>query len=90
MQQLSPSNGHSPPRLTQRLNRMLGEINVFLLALAIGLTVLDLTCYLALTVSDQLSRVQPGAEATMPPVAAARAPSIASPPQPPAAGFALR
>lgn len=35
----------------RRLNRALGEINVFLVALAIGLAVLDATCFVTLTIT---------------------------------------
>ena len=52
-QQLWPSHDQSPG---QRLNRAFGEINVFLLAIAIGLAVLDFTGFVALRTSDELAR----------------------------------
>ena len=57
---------HSPfgdPRaqFLRRLNRMLGEINALLTAVAIGLAVLDFTCFLALRVSAEIARSQFGA-----------------------------
>jgi hypothetical protein len=50
---------------------MLGEINVLLTAVAMGLAVLDFTCFLALRVSAQIGRSQFGvkpAEQVMPSV----------------------
>ena len=40
---------------------MLGEINVLLTAVAVGLAVLDFTCFLALRVSVEIARSQFGA-----------------------------
>jgi len=42
----------------RRLNRVLGEINVLLLAVAIGLAVLDATCFVAISASTEIARVQ--------------------------------
>jgi hypothetical protein len=55
MQQSSPRDDHSPKQLLQRLDRVFGEMNVILLALAIGLAVLDFTCFSALGLSDAWS-----------------------------------
>ncbi|MGC2413210.1 MAG: hypothetical protein WA459_11010 [Stellaceae bacterium] len=57
-QQPWPSNDHPPRHLMRRLNRVFGEINVFLLAVAIGLAVLDLTCFVALSTSTEIARSQ--------------------------------
>jgi len=42
----------------QRLNRALGEINAVLVALAIGLAVLDITCFVAFSVVTELRHGQ--------------------------------
>jgi len=62
-QQLWPSNDRSPG---QRLNRAFGEINVFLLAIAIGLAVLDFTGFVALRTSAELTRAHASATAETP------------------------
>ena len=56
---------HSPfgdPRaqFLRRLNRILGEINVLLTAVVVGLAVLDFTCFVALRVSAEIGRSQFG------------------------------
>jgi hypothetical protein len=61
MQQQSPSGDYLPSRLMRRLNRAFGEINAFLLAVAIGLAVLDLTCFVTLKASLEITRAQAGA-----------------------------
>jgi len=40
----------------RRLNRALGEINVFLAALGIGLAVLNATCFVTLTITAAIRR----------------------------------
>jgi hypothetical protein len=55
MQQFCPRDGHAPKQLWQRLDRVFAEMNVILLALAIGLAVLDITCFSALGLNDALS-----------------------------------
>ena len=64
MQRSSPRDDHSPKQLWQRLDRVFAEMNVILLALAIGLAVLDITCFSALGLSDALSlpHTTPGIE----------------------------
>ena len=57
MQQPSPF-GDPRAQFLRRLNRMLGEINVLLTAVAVGLAVLDFTCLLALRVSAEIGRSQ--------------------------------
>ena len=54
---------HSPfgdPRaqFLRRLNRILGELNVLLMAIAVGLAVLDFTCFVALRVSAEIRQSQ--------------------------------
>ena len=60
MQQPSPL-GDPRAQFLRRLNRMLGEINVLLTAVAVGLAVLDFTCFLALRLSAEIARSQFGA-----------------------------
>ena len=48
---------------------MLGEINVLLTAVAIGLAVLDFTCFVALRVSAEIGRSQFGVRSVSQPVA---------------------
>ena len=55
MQRQSRSDDHPPPHSPHRLNRMFGEINAFLLALAIGLAVLDFTCFALLKTSTEIT-----------------------------------
>src|SRR6266542_6921331 len=50
----SPQNDDSPKRLLVRLDRVAREMNVFLLVLALGLAVLDLTCLWAVRMADAL------------------------------------
>ena len=57
MQQPSPF-GDPRAQFLRRLNRMLGEINVLLTAVAVGLAVLDFTCFLALRLSAEIARSQ--------------------------------
>jgi hypothetical protein len=51
MPQPHSHDGRSPKTLIQRLERVAGELNSLLLAVAIGLAVLDITCLIALKVS---------------------------------------
>ena len=70
MQQPSPS-GDPRAQFLRRLNHMLGEINVLLTAVAVGLAVLDFTCFVALRVSAEIGRPQFGVRAVeqvMPPI----------------------
>ena len=60
MQQPSP-RGDPRAQFLRRLDRMLGEINVLLTAVVVGLAVLDFTCFLALKVSAEIARAQFGA-----------------------------
>ena len=58
MQQPSSSENNSHPDWVPRLNRAFGDVNAFLIALAIGLAVLDGTCFLASTAITEISRAQ--------------------------------
>ncbi|MBO0736974.1 MAG: hypothetical protein J2P48_10455 [Alphaproteobacteria bacterium] len=78
MQQRSPSDDHSLRNLPRRLDRVFGEINAFLLVLAIGLAVLDVTCFVGLKVSDEIQWAQ--LATAMPPLSSER--SIQSKPEP--------
>ena len=55
MHRPSPSGGPRAQFL-RRLNHILGEINVLLTAVAVGLAVLDFTCFVALRVSAEIGR----------------------------------
>ena len=59
MQQHSPF-GDPCAQFLRRLNRILGELNVLLTAVAVGLAVLDFTCFVALRVSAEIGRSQFG------------------------------
>jgi hypothetical protein len=48
---------HAAGGLLARLDRAAGEVNAFLLILALGLGVLDLTCLWVLKVEDALPRI---------------------------------
>jgi hypothetical protein len=47
--------------MMQKLNRLLDEMNVFLCAVAIGLAVLDFTCFMTLTLSAEIKRSEQSA-----------------------------
>jgi hypothetical protein len=54
-------NDHSREPMIRRLDRAAGEINPFLMVLAIGLLILNLTCGLALiALHSSVTRVGPG------------------------------
>lgn len=65
MSQLSPLRHDESIQLRKRLNRVLGEINVVLLAVAIGLAVLDLTCFVTLQVSMEMPHPESGTNSRM-------------------------
>jgi hypothetical protein len=52
MQQLVPQNEKGLRRLIRRLDPLLGHMNAVLLTVAVGLAVLDITCYAALSLVD--------------------------------------
>jgi hypothetical protein len=58
MPPLSSSNEKSARPLMRRLDRAFGEINVVLLALAIGLAALDFTCFVTLRGTAEIARAQ--------------------------------
>jgi hypothetical protein len=61
MQQLSPQDDHSREPLLRRLDRVAGEINPFLMILAIGLALLNLVFFVARIVASlPITRVGPG------------------------------
>jgi hypothetical protein len=68
MQQPSPF-GDPRAQFLRRLNRILGEINVLLTAVVVGLAVLDFTCFVALRVSAEIGRSQFGVRPVSQPVA---------------------
>ena len=62
LRQPSPRD-HTPRQLLRRLDRVFREINPILLALAIGLAVLDATCFSVVRLGDAFSRrISPGME----------------------------
>ncbi len=56
MQRPTPTDDSSPQPFLQRLNRAIGEINAFLVAIAIGLATLDFTCFVLLRVINEMMR----------------------------------
>lgn len=68
MRHLSRHNDHVPEPLWRRLDRVVGEINPFLMGLAIGLFVLYLTCLIGLLIKLPITRIDPAACAPPPPV----------------------
>ena len=54
MRQSHFEGNHAQRQLMQRLDRAFGEINVVLAALAIGLAVLDTTCFCLLAIDRPL------------------------------------
>ena len=54
MRQSHLDGNHAQRQLMQRLDRAFGEINVFLAALAIGLAILDTTCFYLLAIDRPL------------------------------------
>jgi hypothetical protein len=67
---------------------MFGEINAFLLVLAIGLAVLDFTCFVGLKASAQIR--WPQLAPASPSLSLACEHSIQSKPEPPVASLALK
>jgi hypothetical protein len=54
MENRSQRNPNRTERWTSRLNRVAGELNIFLMVMAIGLAILDFTCFFAFKVRDAL------------------------------------
>lgn len=55
MQQHSRSHEPPSPSLMHRLDRMFGEINALLIVVALGLAVLDFTCFVAFRAVDSIT-----------------------------------
>lgn len=53
---MPPGQGHSPEPLLERLRQAAGELNPYLVALAIGLAILNLTCLVMLAPHWGLTR----------------------------------
>ncbi|HVB15329.1 MAG TPA: hypothetical protein VNF04_02230 [Stellaceae bacterium] len=78
----SPPRRNPPQDLKQRLDRTFGEINAVLLAVALGLAMLDLTAFSALRLSDELMRAQQHRQAVeAPSTVAAPVAAASEPPQ---------
>jgi hypothetical protein len=75
----SPKKNPSPRSLAARLDRAAGDMNAFLLVLAIGLATLDLTCFWAFKMRDALPAM---ARATATSTAAVNKPGNQKPAQP--------
>lgn len=71
---LRPGQGHPSEPLLERLRHAAGEMNPYLLALAIGLAVLDLTCLLTRVPHFTLTRCIPDS-----PAASGKAGSVLTP-----------
>jgi hypothetical protein len=71
MRHLSRRNDHVPDPLWRRLERVAGEINPFLMALAIGLVALYLTCLIGLLIKLPITRID-SATCPLPPPATER------------------
>jgi hypothetical protein len=57
MPKLQLDRFHSPKGLVRQLDRRVADLNVFLIALAVGLAVLDVTCFTALRFDDALMNI---------------------------------
>ena len=54
MPQPDSDRSHSPRALVRRLDRCVAELNAFLMVLAVGLAILDVTCLTALRFDDAI------------------------------------
>ena len=54
MQQPPLREGQTPKHLMHRLDRLFGDMNAFLIVLAIGLAVLDFSCFTALRAAAEI------------------------------------
>ena len=91
MENQSPRNHGRAEPWTVRLDRLAGELNAFLLVLAIGLAILDFTCFFAFKVRDALpspARIEADRSLMAKPAAATGQPMSAIAPTKPAAGTA--
>ena len=57
---LPSSSGDNPTSLIGRLDRIAGHMNAFLVVVAIGLALLDLTCFSVATVEKAIASGHPG------------------------------
>jgi len=64
MADLDPGDRRPAKPLVKRLDRWAGEINAFLMVLALGLAVLDATCFAALHLNDGATTGMYGGPAT--------------------------
>ena len=55
-----PSSSGDDASLMRRLDRAAGQLNAFLVIVAIGLALLDLTCFSAITVEQAVATGHPG------------------------------
>lgn len=55
-----PSSSDDNSSLIGRLDRIAGHMNPFLVVLAIGLALLDLTCFSAITIEQAIASGHPG------------------------------
>lgn len=60
MQKPLPSDNAAPQLFLRRLNRVVGELNVYLVVLALGLGVVDFVCFVTLRLVDTLARLPNG------------------------------
>jgi hypothetical protein len=60
-----PSSSGDDASLLRRLDRVAGQLNAFLVVLAIGLALLDLTCFSAITVEQAIASGHPGIAASI-------------------------
>jgi hypothetical protein len=58
-QHFTPRDGQSPRQFVRRLDRLAGDMNAFLFAFAIGLAILDTTCFVAIRVSQAFPPLPP-------------------------------
>jgi hypothetical protein len=70
MRHLSQRDHHAPEPLWRRLDRAAAELNPFLMVLAIGLGMLQLTCLIGLLIHLPITHVDPTACAAPPSVTA--------------------
>ena len=76
MQHSQSPQDQAPQTLMQRLDRLAGDMNGYLLVFAIGLAILDFTCFVAFEATDI---VRPALQAQMAQAAAQETPSLGNP-----------
>jgi hypothetical protein len=65
------SKDQSSPSFARRLDRLLGDMNAVLAVVALGLAILDFTCFVTLRAADTLPAVQLQSEMQVAPPAGA-------------------